>query len=159
MATIRLHTAIIVLDTGEDKPDTHPVYGGINRFDDYRTEQAYWLQEEIRSKRFRKTKNRIVLMHIPPIDIEHINSSEEHANRHITENLLPILNKADIDLIVSGHTHKHYFVEKDTMYNEFPLLVNDNNSVVDLKINKKNIKVKVTAKDGNVTFEKEFPKL
>ena len=39
--------AALVLDTGEDKPDDHPVYGGLNDFAGLRTRQAEWLAKEI----------------------------------------------------------------------------------------------------------------
>lgn len=150
------NTAVVILDSGEDKPDTHPVYGGINRFDEYRLEQARWLQKEIKSKRFRKARNRIVLIHIPPFPLGRTVTPEDHAPAHLAELLLPILNKADIDLVLSGHTHRHYFIEKGLHDNDFPLLVNDNNSVVDMHLDEESIRVKVTAADGTVTFEKEF---
>ena len=35
---------IIVLDTGEDKADSHPVYAGLADFDKYRDSQAEWLK-------------------------------------------------------------------------------------------------------------------
>ena len=56
----------VILDTGEDKPDTEPVYAGIVDFDGYRIEQAAKLKLEIESKAFKKAAFRIVMMHIPP---------------------------------------------------------------------------------------------
>lgn len=43
----------VVLDCGEDKPDDFPVYAGLNDFDSYRSEQARWFAELIRSKEYR----------------------------------------------------------------------------------------------------------
>lgn len=37
----------VVLDSGEDKSDSHPVYGGIVDYDGYRKQQAQWLEQEI----------------------------------------------------------------------------------------------------------------
>ena len=142
-------TAIIVLETGEDKPDTHPVYGGINRFDDYRREQARWLEQEVKSKRFRKTRNRIVLMHIPPILPREDNSPEGHAIKELSKLFVPIFNKAKIDLVLSGHMHRHYVVSAHPDANHFPIVVNDNKSVVDLKSGKEGIKVKITNENGS----------
>lgn len=36
----------VILDTGEDKEDTHPVYAGIVDFDEYRREQAVLLKRK-----------------------------------------------------------------------------------------------------------------
>ena len=55
----------IILDSGEDKPDTHPVYAGIVDFDNYRTEQAEWLKKDINSEEFKKAKYKIAVYHIP----------------------------------------------------------------------------------------------
>ncbi len=150
------NTAIIVLDTGEDKPDTHPVYGGINRFDEYRRQQAEWLEKEIGSKRFRKTKNRIVLMHIPPVHTSRTATPEDHAVGHLAELFTPIFNKAKVDLVLSGHTHRHYFVEKRDGSNKFPVVINDHRSVAELSVNKEGIKIRITAADGNTIFDKQF---
>lgn len=149
-------TAVIVLDTGEDKPDTHPVYGGINRFDDYRHEQARWLQEEIKSKRFRKTRNRIVLMHIPPVLTDEGSSPEGHGVKELRRIFVPIFNKAKIDLVLSGHTHRQYIIDKDPDANLFPIVINDNKSLVGLTSGKEGIKVKITDGKGNVKYENMF---
>ena len=148
------NTALIVLDTGEDKPDSHPVYGGINDFDSYRREQALWLQQEIKSKRFRKCTNRIVLMHIPPF-VTGDHGSENHAENELVELFTPIFNKAKIDLVLSGHTHRHYSIEPDGK-RQFPIVINDNRSVMDLTSDKEGIGVTITDIDGNVTMNKKF---
>ena len=40
--------AVLVMDTGEDKPDSHPVYAGLSDFDAYRGAQRAWLQKAAR---------------------------------------------------------------------------------------------------------------
>lgn len=149
------NTALIVLDTGEDKPDSHPVYGGINDFDSYRREQALWLQQEIKSKRFRKCSNRIVLMHIPPF-VTGDHGSENHAENELVELFTPIFNKAKIDLVLSGHTHRHYSIEPDGKERMFPIVINDNRSVIDLTSDEEGITVKITDIDGNVTMNRKL---
>lgn len=49
----------MVLDTGEDKKDSHPVYGGAIDFDKYREEQAVWLEEQMKTKAFKKAAFRV----------------------------------------------------------------------------------------------------
>jgi len=92
----------IVLDSGEDKADDTPVYAGIVDFDQYRLEQAEWLKQEVRKKEFRQAKYRVVFSHIPLFY-----SGDWHGPMHCRTVWGPILNDANIDLLISGHTHKH----------------------------------------------------
>ena len=140
--------------TTSQRAAAHPVYGGINDFDSYRREQTMWLQQEIKSKRFRKCTNRIVLMHIPPF-VTGDHGSENHAENELVELFTPIFNKAKIDLVLSGHTHRHYSIEPDGK-RQFPIVINDNRSVMDLTSDKEGIGVTITEIDGNVTMNKKF---
>lgn len=149
-------TALIVLDTGEDKPDTHPVYGGITVFDDYRREQASWLEKEIKSKRFAKTRNRVVFMHIPPIVPYEDKSPEGHAIKELNSLFVPLFNEAAVDLVVSGHTHRHFVIEKGVAGNKFPVVINDHRSVLDLSVEKNDIRVKITDEKGEIILNKNF---
>ncbi|MBR3855372.1 MAG: metallophosphoesterase [Bacteroidaceae bacterium] len=128
----------------------------MNRFDDYRREQALWLGEQMKSKRFRKTRNRIVLMHIPPIIPGEDNSPEGHAVKHLNALFVPLFNKAGVDLVLSGHTHRHFFVDKGTAENKFPLVINDHKSVIDLSVEGEKINVKITDEKGQITFDQNF---
>jgi hypothetical protein len=49
------------LDSGEDKPDTSPVYAGLADFDRYRREQAVWLKSHIQTKAFQEAAFRVPL--------------------------------------------------------------------------------------------------
>lgn len=93
---------IIVLDTGEDKPDDTEVYAGIVDFDSYRQEQAIWLEEVMKSKAFKKAKYKVVLMHIPTFY-----SGEWHGTLHCREMFTPLFNKYGVDIAISGHTHQY----------------------------------------------------
>lgn len=99
---------IIVLDTGEDKPDSHPVYGGANDFDAYREEQAAWLEKMMQTKDYRRAKFRVVMMHIP-----HMHSDEEHGTRECNRLFAPLFEKYKIDLFVAGHTHEYGMYEPE----------------------------------------------
>ena len=59
---------IVMIDCGEDKPDTIPAYAGLLDFDNYRSEQATWLKELVKTKEFKKAKYRIVISHYPTIN-------------------------------------------------------------------------------------------
>lgn len=108
----------VILDTGEDKEDAHPVYAGIVDFDQYRVEQAKWLASEIQSKAFKKATFRVVMMHIPPRY-----SGDAHGPVHCTEVFEPLLNKGKVDLVLSGHTHKYMVHQPTAGKNNYPLII------------------------------------
>jgi UDP-2,3-diacylglucosamine pyrophosphatase LpxH len=90
----------IVLDSGEDKPDDSAVYAGIVDFDNYRTQQAEWLKKEVQKKEFKNAKYKVVFSHIPLYY-----AGDWHGPMHCREVWGPILNQANIDILISGHTH------------------------------------------------------
>lgn len=92
----------VILDTGEDKPDEHPVYAGIVDFDAYRKEQAKWLMQVVAGDDFRNAPYRVVMMHIPPF-----HSGDWHGTLHCRELFDPIFASNKVDLVVSGHTHRY----------------------------------------------------
>ena len=55
----------IVLDCGEDKPDTDVEYSGLIDFDSYMLEQKDWLSREIDNPEFKNASYRVVISHIP----------------------------------------------------------------------------------------------
>lgn len=69
----------IFLDSGEDKPDDHPVYAGLNDFDNYREIQAAWLRQVVASDEYKEAPYRIVVTHIPPL------ADGGHSEMHIAK--------------------------------------------------------------------------
>lgn len=108
----------VILDTGEDKEDTHPVYAGIVDFDEYREQQAEWLKQEMKSKAFKKAPFRIVMMHIPPRF-----SGDAHGVMHCTKLFDPLLEQGKVDLVLSGHTHEYKLHEPKKGQNAYPLII------------------------------------
>ena len=157
-------TAVVMLDCGEDKPDNHPVYAGFVAFDEYRLEQVEWLKGVLKSKEFRKAKNRIVMLHIPPA-VEAMKQQDEkcvegmlkwHGNVHWGQILLPLLNKAGIDLMISAHQHSFHSFEPQRGVIEFPLVINDNNSAMFVTSNEDGISVKITNLEGKELMNRTF---
>lgn len=93
-------TRFVMLDCGEDKPDDHWVYYGLNDFTQFRHEQADFLKREIASKDFRKTKRHVLIHHIPVWG-----NTDKY--QPCTELWAPILRKSGFDLNLCGHTHKY----------------------------------------------------
>lgn len=138
----------VILDTGEDKEDAHPVYAGIVDFDQYRLEQAAWLKAEINSKAFKKAPFRIVLMHIPPRF-----SGDAHGPKHCTELFEPLLNQGKVDLVLSGHTHKYIIHQPNKTANNYPLVIgggpkDGNRTLTKIVVNDKEIKVTMLDDSG-----------
>lgn len=135
-------TEFVVLDCGEDKPDTDIEYGGIAEFDPYREEEARWLARAMDPA----MRQRIVFLHIPPA------TSSWHGDLHLQETLLPILNDAKVDLMLSGHTHRYALREADDRV-KFPTLINDNRSCMSVTVERGAIRVEIS---GNVRKKHTF---
>ena len=99
----RGHVFFIVLDSGEDKEDSDPGYSGLGAFEQYREEQALWLEEQFESDACKTALYKVVFMHIPTYTNT---SKEEFGMIHCRELFEPLFNQYEIDVLISGHTHK-----------------------------------------------------
>jgi UDP-2,3-diacylglucosamine pyrophosphatase LpxH len=90
----------VVLDGGEDKPDDSKEYSGLVDFDRYRLEELDWLKNEVASDDFKEAFFRIVIVHMPIIK----NNKNWYGMEFLAEHFGPVLNEANIDLMISGHT-------------------------------------------------------
>ena len=106
----------IILDSGEDKPDESPVYAGLADFDQYREEQARWLQEVILREDFKNAAFRIAVFHIPPF-------SKAYSSQEITRLWIPWFNKGKLDLAICGHLHKRVRQDPLSGKNDFTYIV------------------------------------
>ena len=107
-----------MLDSGEDKVDAAAEYYGLVDFDKYRLLQAEWLKKEIQKKAFKKAKYKIVFSHIP-----FYYSGDWHGTMHCREVFGPILNKAKVDLLISGHTHKYGIHPPVAGQHNYPIVI------------------------------------
>ena len=157
-------TAVVMLDCGEDKPDSHEVYAGLAAFDAYRLEQVRWLREVIRSREFRRARHRIVLLHIPPVD-ERMAPQDEalvsgmmewHGNVHWGQILLPLLDRTRIDLMITAHQHSFHLLPAMKGVHDFPIIINDNRSAMTVRCDGGGVHVKVTDMDGTVKLDTTF---
>lgn len=139
----------IALDTGEDKDDSNREYGGLADFDEYREEQAIWLEQQLNSKAYRKAKFKVVLMHIP-----HYHSGDWHGTMHCRALFGPLFNKYKIDMLISGHTHTFGIHEPQEGHN-FPIIIGggpnvSTRTVMRLTANKSCLNLVVTRDTGEV---------
>lgn len=111
----------LVLDGGEDKPDSDIRYYGLSVTDAYREQQAAWLAKTVESEEFRSADYRIVLIHMPP------NMGRGwHGELEIARLFVPILNRANIDLMLCGHYHRYAYIDDKSRGTDFPILINSN---------------------------------
>ena len=137
--------AFVVLDSGEDKPDSDIEYGGTAAYDAYRAKMAEWLKQATQSEEFRSAPVKIALLHIP-----FEKGAGWYGNNELKRLLLPVLNEAGVDLMISGHTHKYSFREVGTCGNDFPILVNSNNDKVKVRATKSQVDMEVVDAMGKV---------
>lgn len=137
--------AFVVLDSGEDKPDSDIEYGGTAAYDAYREQMAEWLKEAVKNEEFRSAPVKIALLHIP-FD----KGVGWYGNNELKRLLLPTLNEAGIDVMLCGHTHSYSYRDVGSVDNNFPILVNSNNDKVNVRATKSQIDMEVVDATGKV---------
>ncbi|MDF3079202.1 MAG: metallophosphoesterase [Sphingobacteriaceae bacterium] len=110
----------IIMDTGEDKEDNHPVYGDLLDFDSYRLEQKAWLEKEVQKDAFKRAKYRVVIAHIPPF---YTPNKDAHGTSFFNDHWVPIMNRVKISLLISGHTHVRKMHDPVKGKHDFPIVV------------------------------------
>ena len=119
----RGNTFFIMLDCGEDKPDNNKAYYGLANYDKYRSEEAAWLEKVVKTPEFKHSKYRIVCIHMPLKLKPGKDTDEDHGVYDCSMKFAPILNKAGIDLLLCGHTHKYEVIKAGKETNKFPVIV------------------------------------
>ena len=143
----------ILLDGGEDKPDSNIEYYETANYDQYRLEEAEWLKKVLQSDECKNAKHRIVLMHMPPLN----GNKMWHGPLHAAKCFLPLLNEANIDVMLCGHTHKYsYNTTPDKTDAKFPVLVNSNGAALKAVVNEEGIKIEVINTEGVVEHTHKF---
>ncbi len=112
----------IVMDTGEDKEDSHWAYSGLTDFDAYRQQEAGWLAREVKSAVFTRARFRVLIAHMPFFGSQRTRV-EGHGPADARLRWGAVLNTADLDLHIAGHTHRADWVEPATGVNRFPIAV------------------------------------
>ena len=142
--------SFLVLDSGEDKPDSDIEYSGIVAFDAYREKQARWLKDAVQSPLFKDAPYRIVIMHMPPF-------GGWHGEKDVEEKLVPLLQNAGIDMMFSGHLHRQV-IEKATPERNFPIVVNSNMNIIKVTTAPAGLKVEIINEEGKAVETLTIPK-
>ena len=121
--------AFLVLDAGEDKPDNNCGYSGTADYDAYRARELEWLREAVKDPAFRSAPVKICLIHVPTFN----DRDSWYSQKWITRHFLPVLQEAGIDLMLSGHHHRHICREAEGDL-PYPILVNSNMERMDVLV-------------------------
>ncbi|MDL2265859.1 metallophosphoesterase [Parabacteroides sp. OttesenSCG-928-G07] len=112
-------TRFVMLDCGEDKPDTTWVYYGLNDFTQLRLDQVRFLTEELSTPAFSNATKRVLLNHIPLY-------GAADAYSPCRELWGGLLANAPFDINISAHTHRHAYHPKGSAGNNFPVVIGGN---------------------------------
>ncbi|HBL75122.1 MAG: purple acid phosphatase [Bacteroidetes bacterium GWF2_42_66] len=132
----------VVLDCGEDKPDSDIEYSGIVAFDQYRDAEKAWLEEAFKSKEFTDALYKVAVVHMPPF-------GGWHGEDEVAQKFVPLLDKAGVDVMFCGHLHQ--YIKKGPQPGiRFPIVVNANNTVVKAVAEENGMNIKVLNLQGGI---------
>ena len=143
-------TRIVMLDCGEDEPDDHWVYYGLNDFTQLRNEQVDFLKKELSSKEFKKAGKRVLIHHIPLYGND---------GKNLCANLwTKLLEKAPFNISLNAHTHKYAYHPKGELGNNYPVIIGggykmDGATVMILEKKKDELRVKVLNAKGKILLD------
>ena len=149
---------IVLLDSGEDKLDSHKEYYGMASFYSYREEMARWFQELIQTDEFRTAKYRIVVCHFTMLLDDGKPTDEFGGQPQLISLIMPILKQCDIDMLISGHYHPKTYTYMEKNYkskgNQFEEYNIGAHSGMRIDIADGNIHLKVVSTKGVVLLDK-----
>ncbi|MDD4101547.1 MAG: metallophosphoesterase [Kiritimatiellae bacterium] len=151
---------VLLLDSGEDKPDEHAEYSGLVDFEAYMQAQAAWLERELSSAAFNEAAWRIAVMHIPP-DWRADNLQGRYGQKRINALFAPLLDRGRVNVVISGHTHKPEVIEPCPDVRRgfrWPVFIGGahpfkNATVIRVDANQQTLHVKTLGSDGQVMHE------
>jgi predicted phosphodiesterase len=141
---------LIVLDTGEDKPDDTNVYAELNLTEPYRAQELAWFREHVRTNpRVLEAPFRVVLMHQP----------QWGWLADGPEEWLETANEAGVDLVIAGHRHRFsYTPPGPDVDHSYHLLVLGQDQVAQVDATYAEIRIEVKGIDGDVVDTITIPR-
>ena len=144
--------ACIVFDAGETGKSRSILYSGSDVYEDYLNEQIEWAKKALKERWFRKAPVKVCLLHVPMID--HPDKTDYLLQRWLNVHIVPILNKAGIDLMIGADLHTAMYCEPGTMGNDFPIIVNNEARRLDFTYSHGYITLRSFHPNGNLEVEK-----
>ncbi len=133
---------LVVLDTGEDKPDDTNVYALLNKTTTYRAAELGWLREHVKTApRFASAPFRVIAMHQPRWGwLADGNQA-----------WIDTANDAGVDLVIAGHTHRFSYTPPGAgVPHRYHVLVVGQDQVARVDATTTELKAVVTGTDGKV---------
>ena len=130
---------LVVVDTGEDKPDATHVYAGLNDLRAYRAEEYAWFARILAEEpRTRNASFTVVLGHDPAW------GWLDGANGEWTRRA----NEAKVDLFIAGHLHRLERVNPGERGNDFTILALGQDQIARVEADERELKVTVLDRQG-----------
>lgn len=141
---------LMVLDTGEDKPDDTNVYAELNLTVPYRAEELAWFREHVETTaRVSEAPFRVILMHNPRWG-------------WLTDGpdaWVETANAAGVDLVIAGHRHRFsYTAPGPDVDHSYHLLVVGKEQIARVDATATELEVVVTGLDGSVVHTLVIPR-
>ena len=111
--------ALIGLDTGEDKPDAHPVFQGLAEFEPYRELQTQWLKETLERPEIKSAPFIVAFCHIPIFDSDpnsnpgNIMEGFAYWQKPCSEMWSPLFKQYGVQAVITAHMH-HFRYDEPT---------------------------------------------
>ena len=134
----------VVLDCGEDKPDSDVEYYGITAYDAYRTQQAEWLKTALKSDLYTQAPYKVIVCHMPPF-------GGWHGELDIAKKFFPLLKEAKPDVYLCGHLHQYVKKEAGEEGIPFPIIVNSNNTLLKAHADANALDIRIYDLEGKET--------
>ena len=134
----------VVIDGGEDKPDSDIEYYGTAAFDLYREAEGKWLQSVIESEEFQTAPYRVILSHIP------LNDNSWHGGRHAWKHLCQRCEDKGVNVMIAGHTHRYRYNDCGVHNRTFPTLEFSPRNYLDITANSESLTILVKNVQGEV---------
>lgn len=132
---------MVMVDTGEDKPDDTQVYAGLNNLRDYRKQELAWFRRVLADESRTKTAPfTVVLGHDPSWGW--VDGQEDQWTQ--------AANQARIDLFIAGHEHHFEHIKPGARGNDFPILVVGQDQVAHVEASDTELMVKVVDRAGKL---------
>jgi acid phosphatase type 7 len=136
---------LIVLDTGEDKPDETKAYSGLLRQKAYRQQELDWFKDHLsHDERSQSAPFRVVVMHQP--DWGWLDGRNDEWTK--------VANDGHIDLVIAGHFHHFVHFEAGVAGTTFPVLAIAPDQSAHVEATRDELRV--TVKNVNGTVDDTF---
>ena len=144
--------AFIVFDAGETGQSRSILYSGSDVYEDYLNEQIEWAKKAMKEPFFRKAPVKVCLLHVPMID--HPKKDDYLLQRWLNVHIVPLLNKAGVDLMIGADLHTQMYCEAGSMHNDFPIFVNNEARRLDVVYSHGYLTLRSFHPSGRLDFEK-----